>query len=120
VKPWQEKSITRTSSNAFGFGGGEIWAWEVPVKSGSALTITAYIRYNSEYGGSTTKPKLTLTGRGITPTSISATGAAQDAWELLTINPGTPSQNATLTLRAEGFSTNPGAKFYIDDINVSQ
>ncbi|PKN02010.1 MAG: hypothetical protein CVU77_03515 [Elusimicrobia bacterium HGW-Elusimicrobia-1] len=120
VKPWQEKSVTRTPPNSFGFGGGEIWTWEVPVKSGSPLTITAYIRYNSEYGGSATKPKLTLSGVGISPTSISATGAAENAWELLTINPGTPSQNTILTLRAEGFSTNPGAKFYIDDINISQ
>ena len=120
VKPWQEKSITRTSPNAFGFGGGEIWDWDVPVKSGSALTITAYIRYNTEYGGSATKPKLTLSGKGISPTSVSATVAAENAWEFLTINAGTPSQNATLTLRAEGFSTNPAAKFYVDDISVSQ
>ncbi|PKN00866.1 MAG: hypothetical protein CVU77_08210, partial [Elusimicrobia bacterium HGW-Elusimicrobia-1] len=70
VKPWQEKSVTRTPPNSFGFGGGETWIWQVPVKSGSALTITAYIRYNTEYGGSTTKPKLTLSGAGISPTSI--------------------------------------------------
>jgi len=120
VKPWQEKSVTRTNPNSYGFGGGENWIWQVPVKSGSALTITAYIRYNTEYGGSTTKPKLTLSGAGISPTSISATSSAENAWELLTINPGTPSQNATLTLRAEGFSTSSAAKFYIDDINVSQ
>jgi hypothetical protein len=111
---------TRTGANAFGFVGDASWDWDVPVKSGSALTITAYIRYNTEYGGSTTKPKLTLSGKGISPTSISATSSAENAWELLTINPGTPSQNATLTLRAEGFSTNPAAKFYIDDINIAQ
>jgi hypothetical protein len=120
VKPWQEKSVTRTPPNSFGFGGGETWAWQVPVKSGSALTITAYIRYNTEYGGAATKPKLTLSGAGISPASISATSSAENAWELLTINAGTPSQNATLTLKTEGFSTNPAAKFYIDDINVSQ
>ncbi|PKN00675.1 MAG: hypothetical protein CVU77_09115 [Elusimicrobia bacterium HGW-Elusimicrobia-1] len=111
---------TRTGANAFGFVGDAVWEWEVPVKSGSALIITAYIRYNTEYGGSATKPKLTLSGKGISPTSISATSSAENAWELLTINAGTPSQNATLTLRTEGFSTSPGAKFYIDDINVSQ
>ena len=111
---------TRTGPNAFGFVGDAVWEWDVPVKSGSALTITAYIRYNSEYGGSTTKPKLTLSGVGISPTSISATSSAEDAWELLTLNPGTPSQNSILTLRAEGFSTNTGARFYIDDINISQ
>ncbi|PKN01870.1 MAG: hypothetical protein CVU77_02740 [Elusimicrobia bacterium HGW-Elusimicrobia-1] len=111
---------TRTGANAFGFVGDAVWDWNVPVKSGSALTITAYIRYNSEYGGSATKPKLTLSGGGISPTSASATSSAENAWELLTINPGTPSQNAILTLKAEGFSTNPGAKFYIDDISISQ
>ena len=111
---------TRTGANAFGFVGDAVWDWDVPVKSGSALIITAYLRYNSEYGGSTTKPKLTLSGKGISPTSISATSSAENVWELLTLNPGTPSQNATLTLRAEGFSTNPGARFYIDDINISQ
>ncbi|MDI6757427.1 MAG: hypothetical protein QME32_05335, partial [Endomicrobiia bacterium] len=120
VKPWQEKNVTRTPPNAFGFGGGETWTWEIPVKSGAALTITAYIRYNSEYGGSTTKPKLTLSGKGISPTSVSATSAAENAWELLTLNAGTPSQNATLTLRAGGFSTLPAAKFYVDDISVGQ
>jgi hypothetical protein len=99
--------------------GDATWEWDVPVKSGSALTITAYIRYNSDYGAAT-KPKLTLSGRGITPTSISATGAAQDAWELLTLNPGTPTENATLTLKVEGFSNSPGAKFYIDDVNILQ
>ena len=82
------------------------------------LTITAYIRYNSYYG-SVTKPKLTIHGKGITTTSVSATAAA-DTWELLTINAGTPSQDAVLKLKAEGFSTNPGARFYIDDIKVSQ
>jgi hypothetical protein len=116
----QENMTVRTGANAFGFVGDALWDWDVPVKSGSALIITAYIRYNTEYGGSATKPKLTLSGVGISPTSISATGTAENAWELLTINAGTPSQNATLTLRAEGFSTSPGAKFYIDDINVSQ
>lgn len=120
VKPWQEKSVTRTPPSAFGFGGSEFWQWQITTRAGAPLTITAYIRYNNEYGGSATKPKLTLTGRGISPTSISATGAAQDAWEQLTLNPGTPTQNATLTLRAEGFSTAPGAKFYIDDINITQ
>jgi len=110
----------RTGPNSFGFVGDAVWEWDVPVKAGAALTITAYIRYNTSYGGSATKPKLTLSGRGITTTSISATGAAQDAWELITINAGTPTQNATLNLRAEGFSNSLGAEFYIDDINVSQ
>ncbi|PKN00800.1 MAG: hypothetical protein CVU77_08570 [Elusimicrobia bacterium HGW-Elusimicrobia-1] len=110
----------RTGPNSFGFVGDASWEWDVPVKSGSALTITAYIRYNSGYGGAATKPKLTLSGKGISPTSVFATASAENAWELRTLNAGTPSQNATLTLRAEGFSTSPAAEFYIDDINVSQ
>jgi hypothetical protein len=110
---------TRTGPNAFGFVGDAIWEWDVPVKAGSALTITAHIRYNSDYGGGT-KPKLALSGRGVSPTSVSATAAAEDAWELITINAGTPTQNAILTLKAEGFSNSPGAKFYVDDINILQ
>jgi len=122
VKPWQEKSITRSGKNSFGFGGGESWGWQVPVKSGgSPLTISCYVRYNSEYQGSIyTKPKLTLSGKGISTTSVSASAAAENAWELLTINAGTPSQSGMLNLKAEGFSNNPGARFYIDDIQVSQ
>ena len=84
------------------------------------LTITAYIRYNTAYGAGATKPKLTLYGKGITPTSVSATTAAENAWELLTINAGIPSQDGVLKLKAEGFSANPGARFYIDDVRVSQ
>jgi len=119
VKPFKEKSVVRSGDNSFGFGGGESWEWQLPVKSGLPLTITAYIRYNSYYG-SVTKPKLTIYGKGITTTSVSATSAAENAWELLTINAGTPSENAILKLKAEGFSTNPGARFYIDDVKVSQ
>ncbi len=121
VKPWQEKSIIRSGNNSFGFGGGESWSWQIPVKSGSPLTVSCYIRYNSEYQGSSyTKPKLTLSGKGISTTSVSATSAAENAWELLTINAGTPTESGILNLKAEGFSNNPGARFWIDDIQVSQ
>jgi hypothetical protein len=110
---------TRTGTNAFGFVGDASWAWDVPVKAGSALTITAYIRYNSDYqGGTYDKPKLILSGLGINE-SISATSSAENSWELRQLS-GTPSADGILTLKAEGFSVNPGGKFYVDDITVNQ
>jgi len=45
---------------------------------------------------------------------------AENAWELLSINAGTPSQSGMLNLKVEGFSSNPGARFWVDDIQVSQ
>jgi len=110
----------RSGNNAFGFFGDGSYTWQVPVKSGSPLTITCYVRYNTQYGGSATKPKITLSGKGISTTSVSASAAAENAWELLTINAGTPTQNGILLLTAEGFSNNPGARFWIDDISVNQ
>jgi len=110
----------RTGNNSFGFFGDANWTWQVPVKSGSPLTITCYVRYNTQYGGSATKPKITLSGRGISTTSVLASAAAENAWELLSINAGTPTQNGILLLIAEGFSNNPGARFWVDDIQVSQ
>jgi hypothetical protein len=119
VKPWQEKSVTRTPPYSFGFGGGENWTWQVPVKGGTLVTISAYIRYNAEYqGGIYDKPKLTLSGLGINE-SISATSSAENSWELRQLS-GTPSADGILTLKAEGFSVAPAAKFYIDDILVNQ
>ena len=47
---WQEKTTTRTGPNAFGFDGDGIWTWKVPANGGTTLTITAYARYNSNYG----------------------------------------------------------------------
>ncbi|PKN01110.1 MAG: hypothetical protein CVU77_07110 [Elusimicrobia bacterium HGW-Elusimicrobia-1] len=119
AKPWKEKSIVRTGTSAYGFYGGDDWTWEVPVKGGQLVTITSYIRYNTQYSGGTfDKPKLTLSGLGINE-SISATAGAENSWEQRQLS-GTPSADGILILRAEGFSTNAGARFYIDDINVLQ
>jgi len=84
---WQEKTTTRTGPNAFGFEGDGVWTWEVPANGGSAVTITAYARYNSSYGGAA-KPKITLSNKGLNE-SAQASGAAEDAWEKLTVS-GTP------------------------------
>ncbi|MFA5780179.1 MAG: hypothetical protein WC947_08570, partial [Elusimicrobiota bacterium] len=116
VKPWQEKTTVRTGNNAFGFGGGESFEWEIPAKSGQLITVTAYIRYNTSYG-SATKPKLTLYNLGISNTATMTQGA--DTWEQLTVS-GTPNRNGVLKLKIEGYSTVPGAKMFVDDINISQ
>ncbi|MFA5779376.1 MAG: DUF2341 domain-containing protein [Elusimicrobiota bacterium] len=116
VKPWQEKTVTRTGPNAFGFGGGESWEWEVPAKSGQLVTITAYIRYNTSYG-SATKPKITLYNLGISNSAQMVGGA--DTWEQLTVS-GTPNRNGVAKLKIEGYSTAPGAKMFVDDIQISQ
>ena len=119
AKPWKEKSVVRTGNHSNGFYGGDDWTWQLPVKGGQPVTISAYIRYNTEYLGATyDKPKLTLSGLGINE-SISATSSAENSWEQRQLS-GTPSSDGILTLRTEGFSTNPGAKFYIDDISINQ
>jgi hypothetical protein len=119
AKPWKEKTVVRTGDNSNGFYGGDDWTWQVPVKGGTLVTISAYIRYNVEYqGGTYDKPKLTLSGLGINE-SISATSSADNSWELRQLS-GTPSADGVLTLKAEGFSPNPVGKFYVDDISINQ
>jgi len=46
------------------------------------------------------------------------TGGA-DTWEKLTVS-GTPSGKGVLFLKVEGFSTAVGAKYFVDDIQISQ
>ncbi|MCD6310964.1 MAG: hypothetical protein J7M11_00680 [Elusimicrobia bacterium] len=113
---WQEKTTTRTGPNAFGFEGDGVWTWKVPADGGSLLTITAFVRYDSNYGGAA-KPKITLYNYGVN-SSASMTGGA-DTWEKLTVS-GTPSGKGVLFLKVEGFSTAVDAKYFVDDIQVSQ
>jgi len=114
---WQEKTTTRTGPNAFGFEGDGVWTWKVPANGGSLLTITAFVRYNSNYG-SASKPKLTLYNYGINA-SAQATAAAENNWEKLTVS-GTPTGKGVLFLKVEGYSTAVGAKYFVDDIQVNQ
>ncbi len=113
---WQEKATTRTGPNAFGFEGDGIWTWKVPANGGSLLTITAYVRYDSDYSAAL-KPKITLYNYGIN-SFAQMTGVA-DTWEKLTVS-GTPSGKGVLFLKVEGFSTAVGAKYFVDDIQVNQ
>ena len=94
-----------------------MWTWEVPANGGSAVTITAYVQYNSDYGVAA-KPKITLSNKGLNE-SAQASGAAEGAWEKLTVS-GTPAGNGVLFLKVEGFSTAVGAKYFVDDIQISQ
>jgi len=114
---WQEKTTTRTGSNAFGFDGDGVWTWEVPANGGTEIKITAYVQYNSNYG-SATKPKITLSNKGLNE-SAQATALAEDDWEQLTVS-GTPSGKGVLFLKVEGFSTAVGAKYFVDDIQINQ
>jgi len=114
---WQEKATARTGPNAFGFEGDGVWTWKVPVNGGSQVTITAYVQYNLSYGGAA-KPKFTLYNYGIND-SAQATVAAEDNWEKLTVS-GTPTGKGVLFLKVEGFSTQPGAKYFVDDIQINQ
>ncbi|MFA5780534.1 MAG: glycine-rich domain-containing protein [Elusimicrobiota bacterium] len=113
---YQEKTTTRTGPNSFGFVGDGLWEWEVAAKSGQLVTITAYIRYNTSYG-SATKPELTLYNLGVN--SNATMSASADTWEQLQVS-GTPDRNGVLKLKIEGFSTAPGAKMYVDDIQINQ
>ncbi|MFA5779551.1 MAG: glycine-rich domain-containing protein [Elusimicrobiota bacterium] len=113
---YQEKTITRTGPNSFGFVGDGLWEWEVAAKSGQLVTITAYIRYNTSYGAAG-KPKLTLYNLGVN--SNATMSASSDTWEQLQVS-GTPNRNGVLKLKIEGYSTAPGAKMFVDDISISQ
>jgi len=74
------------------------------------------MRYNSSYG-SASKPKLTLYNYGVNSTAQMTAGA--DTWEKLTVS-GTPTSDGVLLLKVEGFSTEVGAKYFVDDIQVNQ
>jgi len=113
---WQEKTTARTGKNSYGFEGDGIWTWEAPANGGSAVTITAYAQYNSDYGGAA-KPKITLSNMGVN-SSAQMTGGA-GVWEKLTVS-GTPSGKGVLFLKVEGFSTEVGAKYFVDDIQINQ
>ncbi|MFA5779370.1 MAG: glycine-rich domain-containing protein [Elusimicrobiota bacterium] len=116
AKPWQEKSVVRTGANSYGIYGAENFEWEIPAKSGQLITVTAYIRYNANYGAAS-KPKITLYNLGVN--SNATMSASADTWEQLQVS-GTPNRNGVLKLKTEGFSTSPGAKMYVDDIQISQ
>ena len=113
---WRENATTRTGPNAFGASSNSDWTWQIPVKGGQPVTVTAYVRYNSSYG-SAAKPKLILSNLGVNSSAQMTAGA--DTWEKLTVS-GTPSSDGVLLLRFLAYSTNPGAEVYIDDIQVSQ
>ncbi|MCD6311928.1 MAG: LamG domain-containing protein, partial [Elusimicrobia bacterium] len=113
---WQEKTTTRTGPNSFGFEGDGVWKWEVPANGGSEVKVTVYVQYNSNYGGAA-KPKLTLYNYGVND-SAQMTGGA-DTWEKLTVS-GTPTGKGVLFLKVEGFSTAVDAKYFVDDIQISQ
>ncbi len=112
---WQEKTTTKPGPNAFGFDGDGVWTWEVPVNGGTAVTVTVYAQYNSDYGEAG-KPKVTLSNKGVN-SSMQMTGGA-DTWEKLSVS-GTPSGKGVLFLKVEGFSTAVGAKYFVDDIQVN-
>jgi len=114
---FQEKTIKKTGKNSYGFEGDGAWTWEVPANGGTEIKITVYAQYNLSYGGAA-KPKITLYNKGVNE-SAQATGAAEGAWEKLTVS-GTPSGKGVLFLKVEGFSTGVGAKYLVDDIQISQ
>jgi len=113
---WQEKTTTRTGKNSYGFEGDGIWTWKVPADGGSQVTITAYVQYNSDYGGAA-KPKFTLSNMGVNSSDQMTGGAG--VWEKLTVS-GTPSGKGVLFLKVEGFSTAVDAQYFVDDIQISQ
>ncbi|MEA2082265.1 MAG: hypothetical protein U9O97_05955 [Elusimicrobiota bacterium] len=84
-------------------------------------TFTIDIATNVEVlvvaGGGAAKPKFTLYNKGIN-NSAQMTGGA-DNWEKLTVS-GTPSGKGVVFLKVEGFSTEVDAKYFVDDIQISQ
>jgi hypothetical protein len=130
------KGISKDNSVYHGTGSGTSMGMEkdtsyefnIAVNDGVApepdkpVTVKAYVQYNTAYG-SAAKPKITLSGLGITGIETGenavATGAAENYWEQLSVS-GTPNAKGVVTLKVETFSTETGAEAWIDDISVSQ
>ncbi|MDI6757730.1 MAG: hypothetical protein QME32_06900 [Endomicrobiia bacterium] len=111
-------AVKRSGDSAFGFNEDAFWDWEVPALGGAPVTVDIYIRLAPEYGDTAQKPSVILTGHGVN-SSASATAAAFSGWEKLTLS-GTPSSNSVMTLSVSGYSRSEGARFFADDIKVSQ
>lgn len=115
---FRSSAVKRSGDFAFGFNEDAVWDWEAPAIAGAAVTVDIYIRLAPEYGQTAQKPSVILTGPGINA-SASATAAAFSDWEKLTLA-GTPSSSSALVLNVRGHSRAEGARFFVDDIKVSQ
>ncbi len=97
-----------------------VYFYEVAVNESSPVTVSAYLRKNSDYGADT-QPKITLTGLGIAGTGAATDSMTEvaDTWEQLNVS-GTPNAKGVLILKIETYGTADGAKVWIDDISITQ
>jgi hypothetical protein len=97
-------------------------AFNIAANEDVSVTVSAWLRYNSAYGAAE-KPRITLSGSGITGSGPGecavAGGAALNGWERLTVS-GTPDSTGAITLKVETRATAAGAAAWIDDIEISQ
>lgn len=91
----------------------------IPVYSGIARTISIRCQFNSAYGG-TTYPSATVVQNGeigVAAQSVSATVAALNSWQTLTLSAITPSATGVLKLRLQSFDSSGGGKAFFDTVS---
>ena len=96
------------------------YIFQVLAKSLSTIKILCYVRKSSSYGSSTL-PKITISGLGITPviSSMSA-GTIADTWELLAVQAtNTGSVDGLLTVALTAQSATAGAQAWFSGLPIS-
>lgn len=88
--------------------------FQVPVEATKLRTVKAKIRIDGTWG--TTRPKITLSGQGMTASSATK-NSTTGSFEELTVS-GTPTTTGIALLTIEAHSANTDAAFYIDTITI--
>lgn len=118
---WQTETVTTndntTPISTIGAGDHEFL---VPVHSGHATTISAYLRYDSTYAG--TLPQLIIAANaviGVTAETKTQAGSA-NTWEKLTLSSFTPTADGLVRVTVRANSTHILGKTFADTFAVSQ
>jgi len=88
--------------------------FQVPVTASELRTVKVKIRIDGTWG--TYRPKITLSGQGMTASSATK-NATTGSFEELTLS-GTPTTTGIALLTIEAHSANTDAAFYIDTITI--
>lgn len=90
--------------------------FQIPADNGVLTTIKMWTRWDSSNTPSQ-KPKITLSGLGITPSSAT-NASATTVWEELTVS-GTPTRDGCLELKLECNKSSSATSCYFDDLSVT-
>jgi len=88
--------------------------FQIPVTASELRTVKAKIRIDGTWGDY--RPKITLSGQGMTASSATK-NATTGSFEELTVS-GTPTTNGIALLTVEAHSASTDAVFYIDTITI--